>query len=193
MTLIIRSLFLTIAFPRIISRGRAWVTRDLRDGDLISKTPAAFPDAEADPETAQLTGGETVQPTNESHGANFDLEFLRYSILTDAFLTSGVLLVKQSWQMFVAAAILPFASGTAPAAKGVILDMVGPEQRALALPAIALVENLASVSTVGVFGLVFSALSARGKPVLVFGVNGAVALFSFLILLGVRMRPESRT
>jgi len=36
---------------------------------------------------------------------------------------------------------LPFASGTGPAAKGVVLDLVGPEQRAEALGGIDLIEK----------------------------------------------------
>jgi len=40
----------------------------------------------------------------------------------------------------LAAGILPLASGTAPAAKGCMMEMVPPEKKADALSAIALVE-----------------------------------------------------
>ncbi len=49
--------------------------------------------------------------------------------------------------MYLAAAILPFASGTGPACKGVALDFVGAEQRADALGAIALIEKLGEWSS----------------------------------------------
>jgi hypothetical protein len=44
--------------------------------------------------------------------------------------------------MYLAATVLPFASGTGAAAKGVTLDFVAPEQRSDALSAIALIEKL---------------------------------------------------
>ena len=44
--------------------------------------------------------------------------------------------------MFVAAVVLPFASGTGAAAKGLALDFVGPEDRADALSGIALIEKV---------------------------------------------------
>lgn len=40
----------------------------------------------------------------------------------------------------LAAGILPLASGTAPAAKGCMMEMVPPEKKADALSAIALIE-----------------------------------------------------
>lgn len=44
--------------------------------------------------------------------------------------------------MYVAAAVLPFASGTGSAVKGVVMDLVGVDEKADALSAIALVEKL---------------------------------------------------
>lgn len=72
----------------------------------------------------------------------FDLYFLRYSILLDGILTSLVAYSTQGWHLFLAASVLPFASGTGSAAKGVTLDLVEPEQRGDALNAIALIEKL---------------------------------------------------
>jgi len=89
--------------------------------------------------------------------------------------------------MYLAAAILPFASGTGAACKGVTLDFVGPDQRADALSAIALVEKLAQISTISLFGYVFSLLSEIGQPKLVFLANGSIAMIAFLLLLFVRM------
>lgn len=71
-----------------------------------------------------------------------------------------------------AAIILPLASGTAPAAKGVIMEMVDSSQKADALSGIALVETAATVGTLSAFGQLFAHLSAVGKPNLVFIANG---------------------
>ena len=86
------------------------------------------------------------QPTDVTHGSQFDLYFLRWSIFTDGILTACVSLAQRGWHMYVAATVLPFASGTGPAAKGVILDFVRQENRADALGAIALVEKLGQCS-----------------------------------------------
>ena len=44
--------------------------------------------------------------------------------------------------MFIAAIVIPFASGTGAAAKGLALDFVAPEDRADALSGIALIERV---------------------------------------------------
>ncbi|KLT42324.1 hypothetical protein CC85DRAFT_328228 [Cutaneotrichosporon oleaginosum] len=117
----------------------------------------------------------------------FDLLFLRYSILLDGLLTGAVTLASAPWHMYAAAGVLPFASGTGPASKGVTLEFVPSHERAHALSAIALVEKLAQVTTIGVFGYAFSALSDAGLPTLVFAANGAVAWCGFALLLPVRL------
>lgn len=71
----------------------------------------------------------------------------------------------------VAAFLLPFGSGSAPAAKGVITDMCSESQRADALNAVTLVENIARLSTQGLFGFVFSSLSGVGKAYITFFCN----------------------
>lgn len=75
--------------------------------------------------------------------------------------------------------MLPFGSGSAPAAKGVITSMCSDSQRADALNAVTLVENIARLSTQGLFGFVFAALANVGKAYATFfcnavSVNGAV-------------------
>lgn len=62
-----------------------------------------------------------LEPTRVP-GAKFDLLFLKYSILLDGVLTSCVSLANRAWHMYAAAVVLPFASGTSPAVKGVILE-----------------------------------------------------------------------
>lgn len=109
--------------------------------------------------------------------------------------------------MLLAAAVIPLASGTAPAAKGCMMEMVRPEKKAEALSAIALVEVslartrllspsrlltftflsvpsfqfLAMISTVSVFGEIFAFLSEQGRPNHVFVLNG-VSLPSLLAI-----------
>ena len=67
--------------------------------------------------------------------------------------------------------MLPFASGTAPAAKGVMTEMCSASRRADALNALTLVENVARLATQGLFGFVFAALAQIGKPHLTFFAN----------------------
>lgn len=77
--------------------------------------------------------------------------------------------------MSIVAFLLPFGSGTAPAAKGVITEMCPKSQRTDALNAITLVENIARLSTLGLFGFIFSALAEIGQVHLTFFVNGVSA------------------
>lgn len=77
-----------------------------------------------------------------------------------------------------AAFLLPLASGTAPAAKGVMTEMCSPSQRVDAMNALTLVENIARLSTQGLFGFVFSALAGIGKAHLTFFANAVSLLQS---------------
>lgn len=99
--------------------------------EVVLSTPAR-PDQIAIPQA----------PTDVKHGSTFDLHFLRYSILLDAILTSLTSLMSRWEHIYIAAAILPLASGTGAACKGVATDFVDAETRASVLSAIALVENL---------------------------------------------------
>ena len=78
--------------------------------------------------------------------------------------------------MHLAAFLLPFGSGSAPAAKGVITEMCPSSQRADALNAITLVENIARLMTMGLFGFIFAALADIGKAYITFFCN-AVSCF----------------
>jgi hypothetical protein len=70
-----------------------------------------------------------------------------------------------------AAFLLPLASGSAPAAKGVMTEMSPPHQRQDAISAITLVESAAMLITQGLFGLIFAAFSELDKPNLTFFCN----------------------
>ncbi|KAJ6534969.1 hypothetical protein B0H19DRAFT_1184550 [Mycena capillaripes] len=239
-----RALFLTFAFPRIISAGRKWFisrnkqrartsvgqlpgddettfgtatpTAPSEDGTLIDTpgTPdtlthakhrhtssSPFKDAPGpvlptdatafEPTTVASADGATEEPpvvpaADKAHGSGFDLAFVRWSMVIDAALTALVGLSSRSWHMMAAAVILPLASGTAPACKGVLMDMVPERRRADALAGIALVETLALISTVALFGALFAFLSDIGHPNLVFFCNAALALLAAVVLFAVR-------
>ena len=70
-----------------------------------------------------------------------------------------------------AAALLPFGSGSAPAGKGVITEMCPSSQRADALNALTLVENVARLSTRGLFGFLFATFASKGVAYLTFFCN----------------------
>lgn len=167
LTLFVRAFFLSVLFPRIISRGRAWLSGTsstttspaptVPSSPTLSPTPTLteHPD---DPDEAEISDavGAPVYDTapklvDVQHGSTFDLLFLRYSILLDGFLTSLVTMATQGWHMYAAAAILPFASGTGPASKGVTLEFVPADERPAALSAIALVEKIGESLHVLVF------------------------------------------
>lgn len=92
-----------------------------------------------------------------------------------------------------AAAILPLASGTAPAAKGVLMELVTTEQQPEALSAIALVETLAAIVTVSGFGVVFAFLSERGLARWTFAINAVLAWLSGALYLCVRHPRQTKT
>ncbi|KAJ7747830.1 hypothetical protein B0H16DRAFT_1888685, partial [Mycena metata] len=139
-----RALFLTFACPRIIKGGRVWFhARQRRRINGITETTG---------------GSEDAAVLEKIAGSGFDLEFVRWSILVDAAITALVGLNSQSWHMLAAVTILPRASGTAPACKGVLTAMVPDARRADALAGIAIIETFALVLTVSLFGALFAFL-----------------------------------
>ncbi|CAK7266704.1 hypothetical protein SEPCBS57363_002224 [Sporothrix epigloea] len=120
----------------------------------------------------------------------FDLFFLRWSLLVDGIITSCAALTTKGWHMYILTVLLPFGSGTAPAAKGVITSMCPSSQRTDALNAITLVENIARLFTLGVFGTLFSAMADLGQPHLTFYCNGALAIVGMVVLLFSHFPPR---
>lgn len=194
---LMRAVFLIVLFPRIISSGRKWYAKrqskrqprresmsDQRDpatqGLLIQPDQLEAPMGTLAEEEPMVT-----QPPTETEDTHFDLFFLRWSLVADGLLTSCTALATKKWHIYLAAAMLPFASGTAPAAKGVMTEMCSPEQRADALNALTLVENIGRLATQGFFGFVFAALAEAGKPHLTFYCNAVSLLHgpSFLLLV----------
>lgn len=210
----VRATFLTFAFPMIIGHGRKWMKRrgkrqnksyesnKLENGsgseDVIPTDPdqlaaTALPTGEAnaaEPEEPlrRISTTQSVRAEREE-SFEFDLFYTRYSLILDGVLTSLATFTGQGWQMYVVAVVLPFAAGTGSAAKGTMLQMCTAEQRTDALSAISLLEMIARLSTVSLFGLVFAAFADVGRPSLTFAVNGAVALVGFIVLLFARFPP----
>ncbi|KAI1125569.1 major facilitator superfamily transporter [Nemania abortiva] len=185
---LVRGLFLMFVFPRIISVGRlAFKTSDLPGPDTPPDTP--FPTEPHDIDPFPPTGEDQEEPTKPpkpvtiTQGAGFDLFFLRWSLLIDGIVTTSSAFATQGWHMYLVGSLLPLASGSAPAAKGVLTEMVPPNRKADALQAMTLVEYSATLTTMGVFGFIFSSFADIGKSYLTFYCNAAVAIVGVLILL----------
>ncbi|KAJ6564737.1 hypothetical protein B0H19DRAFT_1141835 [Mycena capillaripes] len=193
-----RAAFLTLAFPRLIAWGRKWLSEPAAvaspvvppaENDTAGQPtePSSLEPYEAGPVTqSPVNLQEVMPPTDKKHGSAFDLAFLRYSMIIDAGLVALLVLSSNSMHIWAAAIILPLASGTAPACKGVLLDMVPATHKSDALSAIALVETTAMITTVSLYGGLFSFLSSIGHPNLVFLFNALTALLSAFVLFAVR-------
>ncbi|KAF4119981.1 Major Facilitator Superfamily [Geosmithia morbida] len=120
----------------------------------------------------------------------FDLVLLRWSLVVDGALTTVAAFATKSWHIYFAAFLLPLGSGSAPAAKGVITEMCPESQRADALNAVTLIENVARLATQGFFGFVFASLAEAGKAYVTFYINAAVAVIATGILLFSHFPPE---
>ncbi|KAK1751022.1 major facilitator superfamily domain-containing protein [Echria macrotheca] len=196
----IRALFLLFLFPRIIEIGRKWYSRRHpapTGRHAASDRVRPEPHLPTNPEEMEAPVGSfaddepvSAVPVKADEGTQFDLFFLRWSLVFDGFLTMLAALATQKWHVFLAAFLLPFASGTAPAAKGVMTDMCAPSDRADALNALTLVENIGGLLTQGLFGFVFSALAEIGKPYLTFFCNAAVAFLAAGVLVFSRFPPD---
>jgi MFS family permease len=192
----LRGAFLTFIFPRIITRGRKWMQP--RDTDKLAEpheeelfVANTFISANEIETVDTMENEEPANPapSDEQETFAFDLFYARFSVLLDSILTGAAIFVTKGWQMYIVALVLPFAAGTGAASKGSILQMLPSSDRVDALSGITLIENIARLTTVGVFGLVFSALAEVGKSHLVFICNAAVALLGFIVLLFSRFPP----
>jgi MFS family permease len=194
----LRGAFLSLIFPRIIARGRKWLQP--RDGANQSQPQDEEPLFQQDHPVAanEIEVVDTLEneeppnppPKGEQETFEFDLFYARFSVLLDAIFTGAAVFVTRGWQMYIVALVLPFAAGTGAASKGTILQMLPSSDRVDALSGITLVENIARLSTVAVFGLVYSVLAEVGQTQMVFICNAAVALLAFIVLLFSRFPPQ---
>lgn len=215
----LRGVFLTFVFPRIIKAGRAFVSRKANltaEAEVVNEQPDATDPAQIEVTDPILNEREPLlQPisrttTKDTHVSNhsltedntvspdvvhqetydFDLFYCKFSILADSALTFLATFVRNGPEMYAISAILPLSAGTGSASKGTILQMCAEEDRTDALAGISLVENMARLSTTFVFGLIFAAFADIGRTELTFAVNAAVALLGFVVLLGCRFPPK---
>ncbi|KAI0544986.1 hypothetical protein F4679DRAFT_562660 [Xylaria curta] len=191
---LVRGLFLMFVFPRIISFGRlAFKTEDVSEPNTPPDSPLPTEPLDIDPLPAAIGDQEEPpklpKPVAVTQGAGFDLFFLRWSLLVDGAITASSAFATQGWHMYLVGALLPLASGSAPAAKGVLTEMVPANRKADALQAMTLVEHSATLLTMGLFGFIYSSFADIGKPYLTFYCNAAVAIVAVLILLFSRFPP----
>jgi hypothetical protein len=196
-----RAIFLIFIFPRVISSGRHWFSRRAERSTppkpQLTEEETALPTSPGQFGAGVVNQGEgepvPAEPLLASETSTFDLSFLRWSLLLDGVLTTGSAFATKGWHIYLAAFLLPFGSGTAPAAKGVITEMCPASQRADALNAITLVENVARLATQGLFGFIFSALAETGDSYLTFFCNAAVAVVGMGVLLLSQFPPAGST
>ncbi|KAJ4127940.1 hypothetical protein NW768_008223 [Fusarium equiseti] len=197
---IMRSFFLIFLFPRIISWGRGWyVGSETSSEEEVDETatqhiPTTAGEFDATVgEQADHEPYRAVSSNKEDEGTRFDLVFLRYSLVVDGILTTVSAFATQRWHIYLAAFLLPFGSGTAPAAKGVVTQMCPDSQRADALNAVTLVENIARLATQGLFGFIFASLAQVGKAYATFFCNAAIAMIGMVVLLLSNFPPPGST
>ncbi|KAK7998457.1 FK506-binding protein 1 [Apiospora arundinis] len=200
---LMRAFFLIVLFPRIIAAGRKWFARHAVKGLRSKRDPETPPEIPTDPGQFDAPSAgqgeeepvipEIPDPRIEKLASQFDLFFLRWSLVVDGLLTAMTAFATQGWHVYIAAFILPFGSGSAPAAKGVITEMCPKSQRTDALNAVTLVENIARLATLGLFGFVFAALSEIGEAYLTFFCNAGIAMIGMGVLLFSHFPPNEST
>ncbi|KAI1324714.1 hypothetical protein F5Y16DRAFT_402125 [Xylariaceae sp. FL0255] len=194
--LLIRGVFLMGIFPIIIKYGRIWYKKtDEPLPDTAPESPIPTHPEEIDPMPANIVNhqeepAKAPKPISEVQGAGFDLFFLRWSLLIDGLITALAAFATQGWHMYLVAFLLPLASGTAPASKGVLTEMVPANRKADALQAMTLVEHSAILSTLGLFGFIFSSFAAIGMSYLTFYCNAAIAVIGVSVLVCARFPPR---
>ncbi|KAM3500474.1 hypothetical protein MY10362_006370 [Beauveria mimosiformis] len=204
---LMRGIFLLVIFPRAITLGRRLLAskrarsmqqpaREEGYGTDGTLTPDSLPTdpREFDSSMGTIPSDEPVKPTRskeeEELDPQFDLTFLRWSLIVDGGFTTVAAFATKPWHIYLAAFLLPFGSGSAPAAKGVITSMCPDSQRADALNAVTLVENIARLSTQGLFGFVFAALAKVGEAYATFFCNAAIAVVATSVLLLSHFPPD---
>ncbi|ROT42643.1 major facilitator superfamily transporter [Sodiomyces alkalinus F11] len=204
---LIRGVFLMFIFPKLIDVGRRWFASsaagptasraDLggeplrrEEGEILPTNPDEW-----EPVPGLVNSEEPTKPPPEEDDEDsmFDLSFLRWSLLVDGIVTSISAWATEGWHMYLAAFLLPFASGSAPAAKGVITEMCPSYLRQDALSAITLVESAATLTTQGLFGLIYASLSTIGRANLTFFCNGGLAMVAVCILSLAHYPPANST
>ncbi|KAI1615457.1 major facilitator superfamily domain-containing protein [Exophiala viscosa] len=190
----LRGVFLTFAFPKFIAIGRKI---NMRKEERARQTEQSET-TERQPLLSSQNGHADPDNKDAAHKKQqtftFDLTYTQGSLIADGLLTLLCTFVRNGWQIYLVAAVLPFAAGTGSASKGTILQMIGSSatssERTDALAGVSLVENMARLSTTSIFGIIFAVFAGIGRTELVFTVNAAVALIGFCVLLFARFPLE---
>lgn len=125
---------------------RVSAAEDMEAAVSLGLEDASEPSAAAlDP--APISGPADGQASTGHENSAFDLFFLKWSLVADGLLTGLATFCSASWHVFAVATLLPLASGSASAAKSVMIEMCPAGQKADALGAISLVEMVAALST----------------------------------------------
>ena len=154
----LRGVFLTFAFPKLIAFGRKLTVKKEENARRARSTEGSGSPEREPLLTTQPPQAITAETDTNRHKAHkkeqtftFDLTYTRFSLIADGLLTLLCSFVREGWQMYLVAAVLPFAAGTGSASKGTILQMVGSSasssERTDALAGVSLVENIARLST----------------------------------------------
>ncbi|RMD40684.1 hypothetical protein DV735_g4421, partial [Chaetothyriales sp. CBS 134920] len=209
----LRGLFLTLAFPRIISLGRRLMDpgqdggSDLESINTKAGSPTssgtATPIAEAriatvieqDEEQQDVLCTKSISRTmaatdEQPRRFEFDLLYTRISLAIDALFTFLATFASSPAEIFIIAAFLPLGAGTSSAAKGSILQMCAPHEKTDALSALSFVEMIGRLATTFVFGLVFAAFAQARWTSGVFVCNAAVALLGVVVLMWSRFPAQ---
>ena len=106
-----RAVFLIFIFPRIISAGRIWFARLMRKPEQAAASAPEPPCDEAlptDPREFDATIGTQSEeepvipkPVDEKVAYEFDLFFLRWSLVVDGALTAGAAFATQGWHLYL--------------------------------------------------------------------------------------------
>ena len=151
----LRGVFLTFAFPKLIALGRKFTLKREEESRAarVSESPEREPLLTAPARRGSATENDfdKDKAQQKEQTFTFDLIYTRFSLVADGLLTLLCSFVREGWQMYLVAAVLPFAAGTGSASKGTILQMVGSSasssERTDALAGVSLVENMARLST----------------------------------------------
>ncbi|KAF2637703.1 MFS general substrate transporter [Massarina eburnea CBS 473.64] len=201
---LLRGLYLTLIFPRIISWGRQWYQPDTgkqpqsESESNDDTSPQTYPEEPPSARETDLPDNQDAEtePLAQPHLDNkkqtfaFDLLYARWSLLADGILTGCTFFTSNGQQLFILAALLPLSAGTGSAAKGSLLQMISSSERVDALSGITLVENIARLMTTTLFGLLFATFAEMGKSRLIFVCNAGVALIGFGALLFSHFPPK---
>lgn len=121
-TFLVRALFLTLAFPRVIKAGRRLLTpkpKTLKKASSSSSSITLPADNNAAADSSGLSKHQNlaeyehhpevdgpedhpwVEPVDVLHGSTFDLRFLKGSLLLDGILTGCCLFCSRSWHIYL--------------------------------------------------------------------------------------------